>query len=140
MSDDDGKSKPPLLKVVSDNPDAPDKAGREIMWARERAQRTLAGLAATILRTMAGSESAPHDLKKRAFSNCRSRLMVGFECSASRGPDNGTNYLDTLISVPDTGEIFPVNFLREFSEKSLRHSGFWPGDWLQNGRNREIPC
>src|SRR5439155_172455 len=65
VSDDDGESKPPLLKVVSENPDAPDKAGREIMWAKERAQRALAELAATILRTMAGSESASYDVMRR---------------------------------------------------------------------------
>jgi hypothetical protein len=65
MSEDDGEKKPPLLKVVSENPDAPGKAGREIVWARERAQRALAELAATILRTMAGSESASYDVMRR---------------------------------------------------------------------------
>jgi len=49
--------------VVSENPDAPDRAGREIVRVRERAQRELANLAATILRTMAGSESAPHIMR-----------------------------------------------------------------------------
>lgn len=65
MSDDDGESKPPKLRVVSENPGAPDKAGREIMWARDRAQRALSELAATILRTMAGSESASYDVTRR---------------------------------------------------------------------------
>jgi hypothetical protein len=65
VSDDDGKSKPPSLKVVSENPNAPDKARREIMSARGRAQRALAELAATILRAMAGSESASYDVMHR---------------------------------------------------------------------------
>jgi hypothetical protein len=65
MFEDDGEKKPPLLKVVSENPSAPGKAGRDIVWAKERAQRALAELAATLLRTMAGSESASHDVMRR---------------------------------------------------------------------------
>ena len=59
MINDEEDAKPPALKVVSDNPDAPDKARREIARAKEQAQQALANVAATILRTMAGSESAP---------------------------------------------------------------------------------
>ena len=58
----------------------------------------------------------------------------------SRGPDSGSNFPDTLISVPDICEILPVNFLREFREKSLWHTGFRLGNCLQKGRNRKIPC
>lgn len=65
MSEDDGEKKPPLLKVVSENPNAPGKAGRDIVWAKERAQRALAELAAAILRAMAGSESASYDIMRR---------------------------------------------------------------------------
>jgi hypothetical protein len=36
----------------------------------------------------------------------------------------GSNYPDISISVPDICKVFPVNFLREFCEKSLRHSSF----------------
>jgi hypothetical protein len=66
--------------------------------------------------------------------------VLGREPAGALITDNGSNYPDILISVPDIREIFPVNFLREFCEKSLRHSGFRPGDCLHNGRNREIPC
>jgi hypothetical protein len=63
VTDDDRQNKPPLLKVVSENPGTPDRAGREIVRARQQAQRALADLAATILRTMAGTESAPHVMR-----------------------------------------------------------------------------
>lgn len=63
MIDDDGDSKPPVLKVVSENPNA--RTDREIEWARQRAKGRLADLAATILRTMAGSESASYDVMRR---------------------------------------------------------------------------
>ena len=59
MINDAEDAKLPALKVVSDNPNAPDKARREIARAKEQAQQALANVAATILRTMAGSESAP---------------------------------------------------------------------------------
>jgi hypothetical protein len=59
------ESKPPKLKVVSENLNAPDKAGRDIAWARDRAKRALAELAATILRTMAGSETASYEIVLR---------------------------------------------------------------------------
>ena len=52
----------------------------------------------------------------------------------------GSNYPDISISVPDICKVFPVNFLREFCEKSLRHSSFSLGTYLQEPRNREIPC
>jgi hypothetical protein len=53
MTNDEGKDKPPVLKLVSDNP------SRDTVQARQEAQRKLANLAVTILRNMAGSESAP---------------------------------------------------------------------------------
>lgn len=63
MTDDDSDSKPPTLKVVSENPNA--RANREIERARERAKGRLADLAATMLRMLAGSESASFDLMRR---------------------------------------------------------------------------
>jgi hypothetical protein len=53
MADDDDEK--PRLKVVSENPTA--RADRQMAWAKEEAQRTLALFAAALLRTMAGSES-----------------------------------------------------------------------------------
>jgi hypothetical protein len=53
VTDDD--SKPPMLKVVSENPNA--RADRQIVWATEEAQRTLSVFAASLLRIMAGSAS-----------------------------------------------------------------------------------
>jgi hypothetical protein len=52
----------------------------------------------------------------------------------------GSNYPDSSISVSDICKVFPVSFLRESCEKSLRHSSFSPGTYLQKPRNREIPC
>jgi hypothetical protein len=63
LADGDNDSKPPILKVVSENPNA--RANREIERARQRAKRRLADLAATILRMLAGSESASFDLMRR---------------------------------------------------------------------------
>jgi len=60
---DDGDSKPPIFKVVSENPNA--RTDREIERARKRAQGRLAELAATILRMLAGSESASFDLMRK---------------------------------------------------------------------------
>ena len=54
MADNDD-DKPPRLKVVSENPTA--RADRQIAWAKEEAQRSLALFAAALLRTMAGSNS-----------------------------------------------------------------------------------
>ena len=51
----DDDSKPPMLKVVSENPNA--RAERQIVWATEEAQRTLSVFAASLLRIMAGSAS-----------------------------------------------------------------------------------
>lgn len=63
MTDDDGDSKPPILKVVSENPHA--RADRAIERAKQLARGRLSDLAATILRTMAGSESASLDLMRK---------------------------------------------------------------------------
>lgn len=63
MADDDGDSKPPRLKVVSENPNA--RTDRQIEWARDRAKNRLAELAATMLRMLAGSESASYDLLRQ---------------------------------------------------------------------------
>jgi hypothetical protein len=60
---DDDDSKPPILKVVSENPNA--RTDREIERARMRAKGRLADLAATMLRMLAGSESASFDLMRR---------------------------------------------------------------------------
>jgi hypothetical protein len=63
MAKDDDE-KPPRLKVVSENPNLPDKAERaraeRAEWDRRIAEQTLAQLAATILRTMAGSTKASY--------------------------------------------------------------------------------
>jgi hypothetical protein len=53
MADDDDK--PPPLRVVSENPKA--RTERQVSWATQEAQRTLATFAAALLRTMAGSDS-----------------------------------------------------------------------------------
>jgi hypothetical protein len=52
---DDDKDKPPPLRVVSENPNAHEE--RQIARAKDEAQRTLSVFAATLLRTMAGSQS-----------------------------------------------------------------------------------
>jgi hypothetical protein len=50
-----------------------------------------------------------------------------------------SNYPDISISVPDSCEIFPVNFLREFCEKSLRHSGFSLKTYLKSREIAKFP-
>jgi hypothetical protein len=59
--DDEGKT--PTFRVVSENPNA--RTDRKIVWAREEAQRTLSVFAATLLRTIAGSESEARYLIRR---------------------------------------------------------------------------
>jgi hypothetical protein len=63
MADDQDGRKPekPSLKVVSDNPNV-DKT-RPIQFAKEEAERTLAVAAATMLRTIAGSDGAAAALR-----------------------------------------------------------------------------
>jgi len=55
MSDEDGEKEGPRLKVVSENPGA--RVDREVAYAKETAQAALSQFAATLLRTIAGSES-----------------------------------------------------------------------------------
>jgi hypothetical protein len=43
----------------------------------------------------------------------------------------GQKYPVSQISIPVIRKFFPVIFLRELTEKSLRHSGFWLQTWLQ---------
>jgi hypothetical protein len=59
--DDEGKT--PTFRVVSENPNA--RTDRKIVWAREEAQRTLSVFAATLLRTIAVSESEARYLIRR---------------------------------------------------------------------------
>jgi hypothetical protein len=63
MADDQDGREPerPSLKVVSDNPNV-DKT-RPIHFAKEEAERTLVVAAATMLRTIAGSEGAAAALR-----------------------------------------------------------------------------
>jgi hypothetical protein len=63
VADDDGDKTPPTFRVVSENPNA--RADREIERARKRAKGRLAELAATILRMLAGSDSASFDLMRK---------------------------------------------------------------------------
>jgi hypothetical protein len=64
VTDDDGESKsPPIFKVVSGNPNA--RADREIERAMERVRSRLADLAASMLRMMAGGESASFELMRK---------------------------------------------------------------------------
>jgi hypothetical protein len=53
--DSDDDCRPPHLKVVSDNSNA--HADRQNAWAKQEVKRTLAGFAAAMLRTMAGSDT-----------------------------------------------------------------------------------
>jgi hypothetical protein len=53
VTNDEGKDKPPVLKLVSNN------HSRDTVQARQEAQQLLTSLAATILRNMAGSQSGP---------------------------------------------------------------------------------
>ena len=63
MADDEGDNKPSIFKVVSENPNA--RTEREIDRGRKHAKRRLVELAATILRMLAGSESASFDLMRK---------------------------------------------------------------------------
>jgi hypothetical protein len=59
MDDDDEQNKPPLLKVVSENPNVPKNSDLRISQARRQAQWQLGKVAAIVLRRVAGSESLP---------------------------------------------------------------------------------
>jgi hypothetical protein len=52
---DDKDDKPSPLRVVSENPNA--RTDRQIAWAKQEAQHALSRFAASLLRTMAGSDS-----------------------------------------------------------------------------------
>jgi hypothetical protein len=53
--DEEENARPPVLKVVSDNPNA--YADRELAYAKSEAERSLAEFAASLLRVAAGSNS-----------------------------------------------------------------------------------
>ena len=59
MTNDEEQGKPPLLKVVGENPNAPNGSDLKILRARQHARWELAKVAAIVLRRTAGSESAP---------------------------------------------------------------------------------
>jgi hypothetical protein len=59
MNNDEEQDKPPLLKVVSENPSAPNYSGLEILRATQQAKWELAKVAAIMLRRVAGSASTP---------------------------------------------------------------------------------
>jgi hypothetical protein len=44
------------------------------------------------------------------------------------------------FSIPVIQIFFPVNLRMELREKSLRHRGFLPRNWLAEPLNRKIPC
>jgi hypothetical protein len=44
------------------------------------------------------------------------------------------------ISIPVIRYLYPVNFLREFGEKPLRHSGFSDVKMPLRPKNRRVPC
>lgn len=79
MADKENERPAPVFKVVSKNIHLPSKEQRDAKlaeerakeeWAQEGANRALAELAATILRTMAGSESVSiHTMALRARVN-----------------------------------------------------------------------
>jgi hypothetical protein len=55
-------------------------------------------------------------------------------------PDIPFEFPVILLLIPVIREFFPVNFRREFNEKSLQRSGFPLGKRVQKPRNEEIPC
>jgi hypothetical protein len=59
MNNDEENNKSPLLKVVSENRNAPNSSDLRILRAKQHAQRELAKAAAIILRRVAGGESLP---------------------------------------------------------------------------------
>ena len=63
MTEDDDQAKPPSLRLVSENPGA--KTQREALRLKAQAKRALSRLAATMLRTIAGSETEVYDLARR---------------------------------------------------------------------------
>jgi hypothetical protein len=65
MTDDDDREKQPPIRLVSENPDAPDLSTRKIIRAKAQAQYALTRLAAALLRAIAGSESELNDLARR---------------------------------------------------------------------------
>jgi hypothetical protein len=108
MADDDDK--PPHLKVVSDNPTArADRANaeadRRIEWAKTEAKNALSRLAATLLRTIAGSDSEALNVFDRlldftkAYNDLRtvsgSGLTIGEQREALRLPSAELGALGT---------------------------------------------
>jgi hypothetical protein len=95
MADDD-KDRPPSLRVVSDNPNA--HTDRQIGSARRQAQRALSQFAATLLRTMAGSETEATYLILRLthFIEAQKKL------NALSGDWLTTSELQEALRQPDT--------------------------------------
>lgn len=55
MADDDDGDKPPILKLVTENPNA--RANRQVAYVKGEVERTLTLFTAALLRTMAGSNT-----------------------------------------------------------------------------------
>jgi hypothetical protein len=54
-NEDDENKPPPLLRIVSENPNA--HTDRQVAWAKAEVQRALSEFAAALLRTMAGNDT-----------------------------------------------------------------------------------
>ena len=103
MGNEDDEDPRPRLKVVSENRHLPDKAQRdaefEAKWAMERAEQALADLAATILRTLAGSSSAAYEVMRRIndYADAHNRLRA----ATGRGMTLGDQQRVLFLSEPD---------------------------------------
>jgi hypothetical protein len=97
VTGDDEQSKPPLLKVVSENPNA--HTDRQITWAKQEAQNALSRFAASLLRTMAGSDSEAAYLIRRLAEF----IDALKELNALSGRGLTTQELESALHLPDAG-------------------------------------
>lgn len=94
--DDDDDEKPPHLRVVSENPNA--RADRQVAWAKDEVERTVALFAAAMLRTMAGSSTESIYLMRRLSDFLDS--LNKFREEAGRGLTVAE--LETALRLPQT--------------------------------------
>ena len=111
----DDDDKPPHLRVVSENPNA--RADRQVTWAKEEVERTVAQFAAALLRTMAGSSTEATYLMRRLSDFLD--LLNKFREEAGRGLTVGE--LEKALRLPQSEYVS--------SQDAWRHCSAYPGRW-----------
>jgi hypothetical protein len=110
---DENDDKPPILKLVSENPNA--RTDRQTAWTKKEVERTLSEFAAALLRTMAGSETEAIYLLRRL-----------------------SDFIDALNKFREEfGQGLPIAELEEMLRLPEQAYGFSDDDWRHRQWLRE---